>query len=520
MKKFTVLGLFALLVMVFSATAYAQIEFKASGMIATGFIWERNVTDGVPGAVVTPFGGQPFAANLPPNGTNAADSGMWNRPQSFSESYGSLRFDFATGKEITGTFLFEMINARSGMAFDGPVVTRAPEQASFDTGIWGFKGPEFRIVNYYIDFAVPYFGIPAPMNIRAGVQTFGIRPTFFISTPGFGITYTVKADPASFAFMWGKMADPKEAASNDSTMYAGDLKANFGNISVGTFLVYDKMKQYPVTDLQIPYGVSPDMKADIFWWGLYSDGKAGPVNYNFDFIYDFGKVKAYDNSPLAGNPDVKYRGWVGQVKFNVPMEKFTFGGLGLYSSGADLRKTGEMGFPGEAALNGGAPATKVGTFMNPPSSEGFVPWAESLFLGGDFSTLIGIPLGYIPDFTFGSQLHRGSFGGTWIAKLFASYQTTPSFKTTLQGLYIGDTTKHGNTLGNAVDADGNPRNDNTIGWEFDLINNIMIYKNLHLTVEGGLLFAGKALEQNVPGTFENAKPRTPYCVATTLVYFF
>ena len=51
-----------------------------------------------------------------------------------------------------------------------------------------------------------------------------------------------------------------------------------------------------------------------------------------------------------------------------------------------------------------------------------------------------------------AQASKGPFGGTWFAKLYGSYKVTPWYKVTLQGLYIGDTTKHGNTFGTARDG--------------------------------------------------------------------
>ena len=53
-----------------------------------------------------------------------------------------------------------------------------------------------------------------------------------------------------------------------------------------------------------------------------------------------------------------------------------------------------------------------------------------------------------------NQVSRGGFGGTWFAKLYGSAKLTPWYKVTLQGLYIGDTTAHGNTLGSAVKYPG------------------------------------------------------------------
>ena len=49
-----------------------------------------------------------------------------------------------------------------------------------------------------------------------------------------------------------------------------------------------------------------------------------------------------------------------------------------------------------------------------------------------------------------AALSRGGFGGTWFAKLYASMKLLPWYKLTVQGLYIGDTTKNGDTFGNSV----------------------------------------------------------------------
>jgi hypothetical protein len=103
---------------------------------------------------------------------------------------------------------------------------------------------------------------------------------------------------------------------------------------------------------------------------------------------------------------------------------------------------------------------------------------------------------------------------------------TPWYKVTLQGLYIGDTTKHGNTLGDAVKGTtwGNwsNRDDKTIGFELDLIQDIQIYKNLKWSIGAGILFAGDALDQCVNEAVvpRNKGPKDPWILATKLRYDF
>jgi hypothetical protein len=129
-------------------------------------------------------------------------------------------------------------------------------------------------------------------------------------------------------------------------------------------------------------------------------------------------------------------------------------------------------------------------------------------------------------------VNRGAFGGTWFAKLYGSAKVTPWYQITLQGLYIGDTTKNGDTLGSAVKYPGTPltilKDNTTIGWELDLINEIWIYKNLRWFIGAGVLWNKGALDlsRNVnpsaTGTpiYLNARPSTPWALRTRLIYTF
>jgi hypothetical protein len=131
-----------------------------------------------------------------------------------------------------------------------------------------------------------------------------------------------------------------------------------------------------------------------------------------------------------------------------------------------------------------------------------------------------------------AQLSRGGFGGTAFAKLYGSVKATPWYKITLQGLYIWDTTQNGNTFGNAVKyhpipgaptVQGAPvtllRNDTSIGWEFDLINEFQIYANLRFFAGFGYLIAGNALDFNTaPG--RNRSIDNPWAFRTRLQYMW
>jgi hypothetical protein len=263
------------------------------------------------------------------------------------------------------------------------------------------------------------------------------------------------------------------------------------------------MNTYPLQDI----AQSPN-SADFWWLGLYADGKVGPVALNFDLIYDRGKVERR----LDNWKDVKYRGWATRLKVDYPWEKMNFGGVFMWASGSDHRKTDATGLPNAAGTN-----RKVSGYVMPPGSEAFAIFTESIvFYGTGFnqtSSGIGVAGNY-------STVSRGTIGGTWIAKLYGSYKATPWYKVTFQGLYIGDTTKRANTVGTARRWTGQLRDDSTIGWEFDLINEFQIYKNLNYKIGAGLLLPGDGLRYWDAVWGRNDKPKTPWALITNLTYNF
>ena len=92
----------------------------------------------------------------------------------------------------------------------------------------------------------------------------------------------------------------------------------------------------------------------MYWLGAYLDGKAGPVNVNFDFVYDYGSVDERDTRDKGAGfltafnniPNVKYEGWMTRGKIDFPWEKFNFGSVFMYATGADTRRTSPSGLPG------------------------------------------------------------------------------------------------------------------------------------------------------------------------------
>jgi hypothetical protein len=107
-----------------------------------------------------------------------------------------------------------------------------------------------------------------------------------------------------------------------------------------------------------------------------------------------------------------------------------------------------------------------------------------------------------------------------MAKLYGSYKATPWYKVTLAGLYIGDTTDHGDTFGTALKSTGGGQfhDGNSVGWELDLYNEFQLYKNLNFVVAGGYLWAGSAMKFNYQNTTSNYN--NPWMITTALTYNF
>lgn len=551
MKKFIVLGLFGLLIMAFSVTAYAQpkLEFKASGSFQAS-TWEyRNISPGL-GTITTMFnpgtGFFPNDAAIPHAGAigilNNAATGAWDRTNAYWEYRGILRFDAIMGKELSGTVIFEMDSTRWGDA--SPAGAQRGQ-----TGFWTADRAAVEIKNLYLDAALPYFGIPAPMTLRIGIQPLGVRPHMFMITDGAGVTGGIKFDPVMIGLTYAKAWEGQDAKAEDVDIYGINVNAKLGPVTPGFFVYNFNMNSYPIPNAAAATGYgtfNANNTANMWWIGLYLDGKLGPINLNFDVVWDTGSVKPRDGVLGFAVPNVKYNGWATQFKLEYPWEKFNFGGLFMYASGADLKRTSRTGLPGEAPADAGAVALgsvsrKVGSYVIPPGSEEWAAWGESLILSNNYITATSVPIGQWPALNqYPTQMTRGAIGGTSVLKLFAGFKPISWYKVTFQGMYIWDTTKNGNTLGDAVrpgvfGVAGQPvlRNDKGIGWEFDLLQDIQLYNNLKWSIGIGYLVAGKAMDQSVKTMtgvpvppfvnvvpYRNMSPKDPWILATMLRYDF
>jgi hypothetical protein len=343
-----------------------------------------------------------------------------------------------------------------------------------------------------------------------------------------------------------KALENQDWASDDADVYGIQAKVNVGTLTLGGFLSYYNMNTYPFQGSGSfnMYGFGPaqaggnsaynssfinNNTADFSWWGLYLDGKLGPVNINSDFVYDYGYVVAHGTTAVTNNPfserKVDYRGWISRVAVDFPWEKFNFGAVGLYASGSDLKQTSSTGNPGGGVATGVAAdgfTRKVSGYMSPPNAETVYDDEDLVVYGTGANGINRAGTGYQNNPA--TAVGRNPYGGTWFAKLYGQVKPTPWYRVTLFGMYIGDTTKHGNTLTDAVNSNGTPRDDKSIGWEIGLFNDIQIYRNLQLRAGGAYLFAGKAFDYHdqrigaISNT--NVSVSNPWALAVKLLYVF
>jgi hypothetical protein len=501
MKKFVVLSLVGLLILAFGTTVFAQakkeapkLEFKASGWIDMSLEYKMNVPEGGSGDTSNDtLYGPALAAHYRPGG------GAFDNKEAWMRSRGRLRFDALMGKEVSGTFQFEFDADKWG-------------SAAGDRNRVGFFGSDraaLEVKHMYLSFGVPV--VPIPMTVQAGIQAIAVRPKVLLYNDGPGITVAAKIDPATVKLMYFKMTENQNFSADDSTLYGLEANAKIQTLTLGGYGLFYNMNTYPYT-----VAGNPDFSAEIYFLGAYLDGKLGPVNLTFDFVYDGGKIQDRRNIAVRAR-DVDLSGWMVRADVMYPWEKFGIGFVGSYGSGSDARKTSLTGLPGSLTTSGVA-SSKVGGYIYAPASEGGPGDAMIINANPDFDRgLTGVIQAPA------SQISRSHMGGLWLTKLYGSFQATPEYKVTLAAIYASDTTKNGNSIGNARKAPfgaTNLRDDKEIGWEFDLLNQITLYKNLTWDIGLGYLVAGKAWDMWDVTTATNKSPKNPWAIASRLIYSF
>jgi len=497
MKKCIGLILFGLLIVAFSAPVYAQFEWKVSGLIDSNFVIYKNIF----------YSSQITGGATDTMGNPMGDTRSLNKTGQYFNTRGRFKFDAVMGKDVTGTMFFEMDSTRWGETGTN----------RNNVGKWDADRDAVEVKNLFLDFGIPYFGVPIPMTARVGIQPIAVRPEMLVNTDGPGITLGFKLDPVTISPFWAKASHSKDYAAADADVFGANLIAKVSTMTLGAYGMFYDMRTYPLTAVSVTTS-DPTNKARMYWFGGYADGKLGPMNMLADFVMDKGAVKTYAD---GAQPDVNYQGWASRLKLSLPVEMFEIGMQGMYASGSDLTKTSGTGTPGSTVSNtaaGGGASYKVGSYVLPPASNN-----ESSFGAQGTGMFYSNPLtGRTPAFNTGNatSMYRGALGGTYFIEAFASMKLAPWYKVTFLGEYIGDTTTNGNTLGTAQKKGSTQlRDDNFIGWELGLFNEIQIYKNLSWGTVFSYLIAGDALDirgTGAPG--DNISPDNPWFVGSIVKY--
>jgi hypothetical protein len=485
MKKFLTLTFAAALIVGLAAATYA-VDFGADGFVRVRSAWHRNAQ----------------APSADPTVSDAFDD-----TNAWMDTRFRLRFTAKANDVATGVIYFEGDSSRWGEAPDGRNTA----------GSWNADRNAVELKQFYIDFKVPGLSDFAPTTIRAGIQGFALRTHFLLFADGAGVELNTTTGPVKWSWYWYKPEEGADNQADDGDFYGVRLwLPGLLPVTPGAYFLYLNAGDYPLRATTPGALLTPYDKGDFWWLGFYLDGKVGPVAIKSDFAYFDGEQTLGGlTSPGVSDPDYSGLGFYADVSVADIVPNVTFGVAGAYGTGDDLVDAAD---PLGNEFDG---------FRVPPGSEepyigdwGMVYYASAINDGVRMSNLAA-----------GTTAALGKLGGTWFAKLYASYKFPTWLKTTVYGMYIGDTTDEGNTIGDARDIvpaipgfSSGLEDESDIGIEFGAYWNISIYKNLTYSIGGGYLVAGDALDSYsglTVGLFPvNDSPKDPWAILSQLIFKF
>ena len=390
-----------------------------------------------------------------------------------------LNITAKTSDDLYGVLSFNMISDRWGEADVqgwGFAVAGANDVNSM--GAWYKKetGGALTVLvkDAFIDFRVPP---NLPMRMRVGVQPIILRPKVLMFYDGPGISMPIVIPPINLTIKpaWYKKWEGVDWQADDSDVFSLDVNVPIGPVKVGGFFWWENHNTWG-TLAGFP-AVPNNTDADFYWIGGYSDGKIGPIGYEFDFVYQMGSV---DTDPdLATDFDVD--AWILRTQISANLvPRLTFGAGFVYSTGEDFWSN-----DGERYTQPNTTENYYGGAVAPLAlgANGCPPLQDFFMLQGNF-------MGIVPCFGPAASFLMGptAMGGVWYVRGFAQYMVTDWLRVATNFGWIGDTAQHGDTLGNVgTDSDD-------IGFEIDVGFNASLYPNLQLGFGFGYLFAGNALE--------------------------
>jgi hypothetical protein len=486
MKKLLTVAVAALLIMGLAAATYAM-EMKASGFIRVRTAWYVNTGD---------------------PGTIRATSDNFDDGNAWMDSRMRLKLDFIASEDLMGVIYFEGDSTRWGEASG----TRNA------AGYWGTDRSAVELKQFYIDFKVPGIADFAPNRLRAGLQALSLRSHVWCYVDGAGLRWQIDTGPVRHYFNWFKPWEGTDYQYDDSDLYVwrGILSLPDFPVRPGGFFAYLNSNDDPLgagLALLAPGITDSLFDGEYYWIGVNVDGKVGPVNLQTDFIYFGGTAEPTSLAKNLALPalidDADFGGWLAWADVNanldVGMPGLNVGGTFMYATGNDLSEFNK-------------PSPDLDAYYVPPGSEAntklsIVFWPSNVHDGINLSRGAGR--------SSGTTVQQRMYGGLWTIKGYASVKPLDWLKVTGYGMYIGDTTDDGNTVGNAVDITEvtGLRDDDDIGFEFGAIADISIYKNLTYSIGAGWLLAGDALDTVGPlGT--NEEPDDPWAIVSQLMYKF
>jgi hypothetical protein len=535
MKKMLMIALALGLAVALAAPAMAT-DWSARGHIYVGGAIHETVPPAGPpqypffafdGVVVTP----PISTLDPRTSLSGAPpyfGDAWNDVLAWMRMAASLTITARQSEDLYGVLGFNMISSRWGEygdEFDSTPIGSWYRPMGDDSGTLGVLLNEA-----YIDFRVPP---KLPIWLRMGIQPFVIRPWIVVNTTGAGITGRTMIDPIKLSISagWAKKWEGYDWDADDVDAFFGDIAMPIGPVRVGTFLWYEDHGLYlaSLNPLGTPYNVLPYPdsgqrdSAQMYYVGVYADGKIGPVGLQFDWVYAGGNI---DHNPawwagvlaLPTPADQDIKAWVvrGVLDFS-PMNRLKVGVGGLYATGENNATNDIEQFRSVNGYEG------AGRQQGCPALQDFILLTDGV-------------MGVVPCRGPGVGFIGGPayIGGFWYARVFADFMATDWLRLVANFGWIGDTTEHGNrAIGptggpriNPADTTagfggyGNLRDDDDVGFEMDFAFNIQLYKNLQWGAGFGYLFAGHALDQYDPTTFSNKSPHDPWALVSAILYTF
>jgi hypothetical protein len=102
-----------------------------------------------------------------------------------------------------------------------------------------------------------------------------------VYTDGTGITGGIDLAPVKLQPLYFKALEGRTWDADDVDVYGLVASANISTFTVGGYGLYYDMNTYPLNNVTFTGGVTPTFRSEMYWVGVFADGKAGPVNLNF-----------------------------------------------------------------------------------------------------------------------------------------------------------------------------------------------------------------------------------------------